>query len=139
MKFRQSGEPQSRSYDIVKECLNEYSIDYLASVVDVLGGVPLAEDDKMNGLAYMSIAAAYLLIPKLDEEMVHLLAERMDVCKEIGRFKKERGLPIFVPEREAEVLRTKVELGKRRGFSPEFTTNLFQIIMDGSKEEQKRV
>ena len=43
-------------------------------------------------------------IDGIDEELVALFLRRMAVSAEIGAYKKERGLPIFVPEREQEKL-----------------------------------
>ena len=44
-------------------------------------------------------------IDLLDESLVRLLNARAACALEIGRIKREAGLPIYQPEREAEVLR----------------------------------
>ncbi|RPJ62268.1 MAG: chorismate mutase, partial [Acidobacteria bacterium] len=41
----------------------------------------------------------------LDELLVRLLNERSACALEIGRLKRDLGLPVYQPEREAEVLR----------------------------------
>ncbi len=43
-------------------------------------------------------------IDQIDQELVRLFKQRMFLSQKIGDYKKERGLPIFVPEREAEKL-----------------------------------
>lgn len=55
-------------------------------------------------------------IDGLDSELVRLLNERAEVAKEIGEIKARAGLPVYRPEREAEVLR-KI-CGKNEGPLP---------------------
>ena len=43
-------------------------------------------------------------IDQIDEQFVQLFLKRMDVAARIADYKKEHGLPIFVPEREQEKL-----------------------------------
>jgi len=43
-------------------------------------------------------------INNLDEEILNLLNRRGQVALQIGEFKRQQGLPYFVPEREAEIL-----------------------------------
>ncbi len=43
-------------------------------------------------------------IDRIDEEMVRLFKQRMWVSSQIAACKKEKGLPVYVPEREAEKL-----------------------------------
>ena len=43
-------------------------------------------------------------IDRIDREMVKLFTERMDIAADIGRFKQEKGLPVYDPQREQEKL-----------------------------------
>jgi chorismate mutase len=43
-------------------------------------------------------------IDRIDERLVEVLNRRLMCCVEIGRIKRERGLPIYSAEREAQVL-----------------------------------
>ncbi len=43
-------------------------------------------------------------IDQIDAELVRLFKQRMFISGRIGALKKENGLPVFVPEREAEKL-----------------------------------
>ena len=43
-------------------------------------------------------------IDAIDDQLVALFCQRMEVSAKIGAYKKERNLPIFVPEREQEKL-----------------------------------
>ncbi|MGH9470336.1 MAG: chorismate mutase [Terriglobia bacterium] len=48
-------------------------------------------------------------IDQIDRELLRLLNERTQCAVEIGRYKRERNLPAWVPEREAEILRNVVK------------------------------
>ena len=43
-------------------------------------------------------------IDQIDDKIVALFCQRMEVSAKIGAYKKERNLPVFVPEREQEKL-----------------------------------
>ncbi len=43
-------------------------------------------------------------IDRIDDQLVQLFAQRMEVSAQIADYKKEQGLPIFVPSREREKL-----------------------------------
>ena len=43
-------------------------------------------------------------IDAIDDRIIDLFCQRMAVSAKIGNYKKERGLPVFVPEREQEKL-----------------------------------
>ena len=43
-------------------------------------------------------------IDSIDDQLIALFAQRMEVASKIGAYKKERNLPVFVPEREQEKL-----------------------------------
>ena len=43
-------------------------------------------------------------IDQIDEQLVQLFLRRMDVAARIADYKKEHGLPVFIPAREQEKL-----------------------------------
>ena len=43
-------------------------------------------------------------IDRIDDELIRLFKERMDVSREIARYKKEHGLPVLDAAREKEKL-----------------------------------
>ena len=52
----------------------------------------------------MTIEELRSRIDRIDSEMIRLYTERMETARQIGRYKKERGLPVADPGREQEVL-----------------------------------
>lgn len=56
-------------------------------------------------------------IDGLDSELVRLLNERAEVAKAIGEIKAKAGLPVYRPEREAEVFKKDRRI-KTKGLCP---------------------
>ena len=137
MKFSRIGEPLGSRYRMVKEGLAGQNSAYLDAVVRVLGQPSFGNDRRKNELAYMSLAAMYLLPERLDEELISLLAKRMTICKQVGRIKQKTRSPIYVPEREAEILAEKARGAKNLGLPEDFTLELFSTIMAESRRLQQ--
>lgn len=77
-------------------------------------------------------------IDQTDKEIVQALAERMMLVEQIGMHKKEMGLEIRDEKRREEVLRSRIELGKKCGLSEELVRKLFEEILDHSEEIEKK-
>ena len=52
----------------------------------------------------MEIDTAREQIDQIDRKITELFCQRMQCSAAIGAYKAERGLPIYVPEREEEIL-----------------------------------
>ena len=75
-------------------------------------------------------------INRLDHTIQEAFTERMDLCKEVARYKQARGMQIFQTDREKEIL-SRIREGAPNGLeSP--SAVLFQTIMDISKYLQYR-
>ena len=68
-------------------------------------------------------------IDSLDEELLQLLAKRLDVVHKIGEVKQQHGLPIYVPQRESEMLQKKREAATKLGLSPNLIEDILRRIM----------
>ena len=76
-------------------------------------------------------------IDGIDEELVALFLRRMAVSAQIGAYKKERDLPIFVPEREQEKLADVAE--KAGPDMAEYAKRLYDTIFTLSRDYQNEV
>ena len=76
-------------------------------------------------------------LDKIDDSILELLSKRFDVTLHIAEVKKENNLPIFQPEREKDLLNNKSKFGDEFGLDENFVKELFQIIMEESKNKQK--
>lgn len=73
----------------------------------------------------------------IDDQLVCLFLSRMRLSAEVAAYKAERGLPIYVPEREQQILDT---LSAKAG--PEMAENikeLYTTIFRLSREYQNRL
>ncbi len=76
-------------------------------------------------------------IDRIDEELLKLLDERMGLAFEIGRIKKEKGLPVLDSGREAEVYARLKALAKSN-IRDEELEELFGHIIRISREHGLR-
>ena len=53
-------------------------------------------------------------LDKIDNEILDLLEERVATCREIGNFKRENGMDVFIPAREEEKFQALEEIAGLR-------------------------
>jgi chorismate mutase len=75
-------------------------------------------------------------IDLLDESLVRLLNARAACALEIGRVKREIGVPIYQPDREAEVLRN-VQSVNHGPLDQEAIKRLFERIIDEARHLER--
>ena len=75
-------------------------------------------------------------IDLLDESLVRLLNARAACALEIGRVKREMGVPIYQPERENEVLRN-VQAVNNGPLDQEAIKRLFERIIDEARHLER--
>jgi chorismate mutase len=78
-------------------------------------------------------------IDRLDEVLVRLLDRRARCAYAIGRIKREQGLPIYEPQREATVVARAKELNTRLGgpLDDAAIGRLYERIMDEARRIQR--
>ena len=70
-------------------------------------------------------------IDAIDRQIVHLLNERYEVVKKVGEWKRERGQPLYVPEREKALLEKLESINE--GPMPDSTLRaVYREIMSGA-------
>ena len=78
-------------------------------------------------------------IDRVDEVLVRLLNERARCVCEIGRLKKEKGIEIYQPDREKDVLRHVRAIASEGPLGPEAVARLFERIIDEARRLERRV
>lgn len=76
-------------------------------------------------------------IDEIDRRLVELLNERSRAALEIGRLKRVRGLPLYQPEREAEIL-AAVQRINGGPLDNEAIRRLFERILDEARSVEHR-
>ena len=75
-------------------------------------------------------------IDSIDSQLVKLLAQRADITAKVGQYKSLVGLPIYVPEREAELIAKRRTEAKQQNVSPVLVEDLLRRIMRESYHTQ---
>lgn len=75
-------------------------------------------------------------IDLLDDSLVRLLNARAACALEIGRLKREMGVPIYQPDREAEVLR-HVQAANNGPLDQAAIKRLFERIIDEARHLER--
>ncbi|MFP5263240.1 MAG: chorismate mutase [Blastocatellia bacterium] len=84
----------------------------------------------------MSIERWRKEIDDIDEELIRLLNERSKCAIELGRIKRELGLPIYSPDREAQVIAHVEQINPGPLDSPA-VRRLFERIIDESRRIER--
>ncbi len=69
-------------------------------------------------------------IDNIDAAMIHLLAERFRVTRQVGVYKAEAGLPPADPEREAEQIERMRGMAEAAGIDPVFSEKFLRFVID---------
>lgn len=68
-------------------------------------------------------------IDSLDSQLVALLAQRSALTRQVGEYKSEIGMPIYVPSREAELIAKRRAEAEQIGVPPTLVEDLLRRIM----------
>lgn len=75
-------------------------------------------------------------IDRLDNELLEVLAKRMQVSRDIGQYKKEHRMPVVQAGRYNDVIRTRCGSGVEMGMGEEFLKTILLAIHDESVRQQ---
>ena len=78
-------------------------------------------------------------IDELDNQLMELLAKRMNVCREIGHYKKAHNMTVLQASRYNEILEKRGVQGSLTGMSPEFVARVFESIHEESVRQQMEI
>lgn len=75
-------------------------------------------------------------IDKIDVELLHILARRMDVVDEIGKYKKDNNITILQLKRWSNILKDRLKTGVNHGLHQAFIQNLLETVHNESIRRQ---
>jgi len=78
-------------------------------------------------------------IDKLDEDILNKISNRMEIAREIGKYKKENNITILQVERWNEILRTRLQFGLDHELTREFILKMYELIHDESILQQTQM
>ena len=76
-------------------------------------------------------------IDEVDATLVRLLARRRELVSHVADLKREHGLPVYVPEREKQLLAERREEAVRHGVSPDMVEDILRRIMRESYQAEE--
>lgn len=71
-------------------------------------------------------------IDQLDNELLDILAKRMDVSREIGQYKLAHNMPVVQPNRYGDIMTSRILAARQMGMSEEFMRTILSAIHEES-------
>ncbi len=78
-------------------------------------------------------------IDAIDSELLEMLSSRVEIVKEIGRYKKENNVTALQINRWAQLMDNRVNIGKALDLNETFVKILFQLIHEDSVRMQTEI
>lgn len=78
-------------------------------------------------------------IDALDDKIVDLLAERMDVVREVGIIKARNNITLIQSDRVNEVRERCAERGAKKGLNPELVRRIYNEIIDEAHQMEQLI
>jgi chorismate mutase/prephenate dehydrogenase len=75
-------------------------------------------------------------IDNIDSQLVDLLAQRAAITAKVGRYKSQVGLPVYMPEREAQLIAKRRVEAEQKSVSADLVEDLLRRIMRESYHTQ---
>jgi len=78
-------------------------------------------------------------IDRLDEDILQKISMRMEVAREIGKYKKENNITILQVQRWNDIIRTRLQFGMDHELTREFIFKIYELIHDESILQQTQM
>lgn len=105
----------------------------------IIGQLDKREAISVNPAFERAVAEQRARIDTIDENLIRLLASRMEVSREIGRLKKENNVAVLQLSRWDGVLEAALREGQTLGMDAEFVKDVFNAIHAASIAEQNTI
>ncbi|MBD0276714.1 MAG: bifunctional 3-deoxy-7-phosphoheptulonate synthase/chorismate mutase type II [Flavisolibacter sp.] len=106
---------------------------------ELLGQIIWRKEDINNEELHSVMEKLRQQINHLDDELMHLLGQRMKIAEKIGQYKKENNITILQTKRWNEILERAYRKGEKFGLSKEFITKYFDAVHMESISHQNKV
>ncbi len=78
-------------------------------------------------------------IDRIDTEFIEYIAQRMQIARDIGKYKQENNVTVLQIERWREILETRIPLARSLGLEDRFIERLLELIHDESIRIQTKI
>lgn len=121
--------PEEALSDAAQQLTPQALSEMLSSLV-----YPVPESSDSNYV--QSIAQLRARIDEIDDELISLLAERMEICSQIGTWKRRNNVSVLQTSRWEEVMSLVLERSRSLGLDSDFVTSVFNLIHSESISRQ---
>ncbi len=106
---------------------------------EILNSLDIPRKEFQDGKTIQTLNLLRNRIDALDEELLTLLAERMQIVETIGKIKKNQKVTILQPERWNEIKQHILRTARKLGLSEAFALEVFKSIHKESIEKQQQI
>jgi len=78
-------------------------------------------------------------IDSIDQQIIELLANRMQLVEQIGQYKRDNNVTIYQLRRWEKILESRIECGKKLGLDEEYIKNLLRLVHKESIKKQANI
>jgi 4-amino-4-deoxychorismate mutase len=71
-------------------------------------------------------------IDDLDTQIVESLGRRLEICRRVAHYKKERGIPMMQPTRVNEVIQKCIQKGIQHGINQDYIAKIYTLMIEES-------
>lgn len=93
-------------------------------------------DGEMGRPATENLELLRAKIDRIDDELLELLAKRMAVAREIGRYKQQKRMSVLQPGRYNDLMERRLELAAPLELSNDFVRSILALIHEESVRQQ---
>jgi chorismate mutase len=105
----------------------------------LLGEIIWRKEDINNEELHSALEKLRQQINHLDDELIHLLGQRMKIAEKIGQYKKDNNITILQTKRWNHILERAYKKGEKYGLSKEFVTKYLDAVHMESINHQNKV
>ena len=78
-------------------------------------------------------------IDRCDDELLEILAKRMQIARDIGQYKLEHDMPVVQSARYADLMQRRVDIAEALDLSPDFIRHILAVIHEESVRLQVEI
>lgn len=110
-----------------------------AALAELVSGLVIRNIDTENIKYRESIDELRARIDELDDELIEILASRMKISAEIGKYKKQNNITILQTGRWDKILEKVFRKGNEKGLNNDFMEKVFTAIHEASIDKQTEI
>lgn len=105
----------------------------------ILGGLVIRDEFTSDMSSFMKLEYLRQLMDSLDDEIIDLIAKRMELSVQMADVKRQCNVTAYQPARWREIVATRGERASMNNLPPEFVVALYEKIHDESIRRQLKV